>query len=54
MRSRVLCAIVSPGTRRYCARRSSVGAGPITSMSHTTSQPVGVCHVVSRTLVPGT
>ena len=54
MRRSVPCAMVSPGTRRYRARRSSVGAGPITSRSHTMSQPVGVCHVVSSTLVPGT
>ncbi len=46
--------MVSPGTRRYRSRRSSVGAGPITSRSHTITQPVGVCQVVSSTLVPGT
>ena len=31
-----------------------MSGGPITSMSLTVSQPVGVCQVVSRTFVPGT
>ena len=30
------------------------GAGPIVSASRTTTQPVGVCQVVSSTFVPGT
>ena len=45
------CRRARGGSAR-AARRS--GAGPTTSRSHTMSQPVGVCQVVSSTFVPGT
>src|SRR5215469_12775600 len=47
-------APVSVGARWYSGRRTPSLAGPTARKSCTVIQPVGVCQVVSSTIVPGT